>query len=117
MKVLSGKSCHLMVQILIVEGHTSIGEYLRSVLERLGHQVTVARDGAEGLELARLTPPAIVFIDILSHISFLNLAWEPSNSRRHLYSCGFERDEDAPEVHPQWVKHKTSHFSYRSTLL
>src|ERR1700693_4689081 len=53
----------------------------------------------------------------LPHISFLNLAWEPSDSRRHLYSCGFERDEDAPEVHTQWVKHKTSHFSYRSTLL
>lgn len=30
---------------------------------------------------------------------------------------GFERDEDALEVHTQWVKHKTSHFSYRSTLL
>jgi CheY-like chemotaxis protein len=65
MKVLSGKSCHLMVEILIVEGHTLIREYLRSVLERLGHKVTEARDGAEGLELARLTSPAIVFIDIL----------------------------------------------------
>src|SRR4029077_10223289 len=65
MKAFRGKSRRLMVQILIVEGHTSIREYLRSVLERLGHQVTEARDGAEGLELARLTPPAIVFIDIL----------------------------------------------------
>ena len=65
MKALREKSCRLMVRILIVEGHASIREYLRSVLERLGHQVTEARDGAEGLELARLTPPAIVFIDIL----------------------------------------------------
>jgi PAS domain S-box-containing protein len=54
-----------MAQILIVEGYTSSREYLRSVLERLGHPVTEARDGAEGLECARLTPPAIVFIDIL----------------------------------------------------
>jgi PAS domain S-box-containing protein len=54
-----------MVQILIVERYSSSREYLRSVLERLGHEVTEARDGAEGLELARLTPPAIVFIDIL----------------------------------------------------
>jgi PAS domain S-box-containing protein len=54
-----------MVQILIVESHASSREYLRSVLERLGHQVTEARDDAEGLEVARLTPPAIVFIDIL----------------------------------------------------
>src|ERR1700691_2053486 len=54
-----------MGPILIVESHASSREYLRSVLERLGHQVTEARDDAEGLELARLTPPAIVFIDIL----------------------------------------------------
>jgi PAS domain S-box-containing protein len=54
-----------MAQILIVEEHASSREYLRSVLERLGHEVTEAQDGAEGLECARLTPPAIVFIDIL----------------------------------------------------
>jgi PAS domain S-box-containing protein len=59
------KAWPLMAQILIVESHISSREYLRSVLERLGHQVTEARDDAEGLELARLTPPAIVFIDIL----------------------------------------------------
>jgi CheY-like chemotaxis protein len=45
MKAFRGKSRRLMAQILIVEGHTSIREYLRSVLERLGHQVTEARDG------------------------------------------------------------------------
>jgi PAS domain S-box-containing protein len=54
-----------MAQILIVENHISSREYLRSILERLGHQVIEARDDTEGLGLARLTPPAIVFIDIL----------------------------------------------------
>src|ERR1700730_3830211 len=54
-----------MVQILIVESNASSREYLRSVLDRFGYQVTEARDDAEGLALARLTPPAIVFIDIL----------------------------------------------------
>jgi PAS domain S-box-containing protein len=54
-----------MAHILIVESHTSSRQYLRSVLESLGHQVTEARDGTDGLELARLTPPALVFIDIL----------------------------------------------------
>jgi two-component system, cell cycle sensor histidine kinase and response regulator CckA len=54
-----------MVRILIVESHDSSREYLRFVLERFGHQVTEARNDAEGLDLARLTPPAIVFIDIL----------------------------------------------------
>ena len=45
------------------------------------------------------------------HISFLNPAWEPSDVRHHLYSCGYERDEDALEVETQWVRNKTSPFS------
>ena len=48
---------------------------------------------------------------ILIHISFLNPAWEPSDVRHHLYSCGYERDEDALEVETQWVRNKTSPFS------
>ena len=47
----------------------------------------------------------------LVHISFLNPAWEPSDVRHHLYSCGYERDEDALEVETQWVRNKTSPFS------
>ena len=47
----------------------------------------------------------------LFHISFLNPAWEPSDVRHHLYSCGYERDEDALEVETQWVRNKTSPFS------
>jgi two-component system, cell cycle sensor histidine kinase and response regulator CckA len=54
-----------MAHILIVESHLSSSQYLRSVLESLGHQVAEARDGTDGLELACLTPPALVFIDIL----------------------------------------------------
>jgi two-component system cell cycle sensor histidine kinase/response regulator CckA len=54
-----------MERILIVESHASSREYLRSVLEGSGREVTEARDAAEGLEAARLTLPAIVFIDIL----------------------------------------------------
>jgi two-component system cell cycle sensor histidine kinase/response regulator CckA len=54
-----------MVRILVVESHTASREYLRSVLEGSGREVTEARDAAEGLEAARLTLPAIVFIDIL----------------------------------------------------
>ena len=48
---------------------------------------------------------------VLVHISFLNPAWEPSDVRHHLYSCGYERDEDALEVETQWVRNKTSPFS------
>ena len=51
-----------------------------------------------------------VTLDVV-HISFLNPAWEPSDVRHHLYSCGYERDEDALEVETQWVRNKTSPFS------
>ena len=54
--------------------------------------------------------------DIRIHISFLNPAWEPSDVRHHLYSCGYERDEDALEGHTPWVRDKISHFSSLSTL-
>jgi len=54
-----------MAHVLIVESHSSSREYLRSVLGSLGHEVTEARDGAEGLECARLALPAVVFVDIL----------------------------------------------------
>jgi len=27
-----------------------------------------------------------------------------------LYSCGFERDPDTPELHTQWVKNKINPF-------
>jgi len=54
---------------------------------------------------------------VLAHISILNSTYEPSEARRHQYLCGFERDEDAPEVHTQWVRIKTVRFSSLSTPL
>ena len=68
-------------------------------------------------ERAHISSLVYGVINNQAHISFLNLAWKPSDVRRHLYSCGYERDEDALEVETQWVKHKTNHFSYHSTLL
>ena len=32
-----------------------------------------------------------------------------------LYWCGFGRDDDAAEVHTQWVRHQTSPFGSLST--
>ena len=59
--------------------------------------------------LKRRTPNILALHYI--HISYLNPAWEPSDVRHHLYSCGYERDEDALEVETQWVRNKTSPFS------
>jgi hypothetical protein len=54
---------------------------------------------------------------ILTHISILNSSTEPSDHRRHQYSCGSGRDEDAPEIGTRWVRHKLSAFSSASTPL
>ena len=58
-----------------------------------------------------ITKKLLVRLGYSIHISFLNPAWEPSDVRHHLYSCGYERDEDALEVETQWVRNKTSPFS------
>jgi hypothetical protein len=33
-----------------------------------------------------------------------------------LYLCGFQRDEDASEGHTQWMRNKTSRFSFYASL-
>ncbi len=43
--------------------------------------------------------------------------FESSHRRNHQYSCGCERDEDAPEVSTQGVRYKISPFSSPSTPL
>ena len=49
--------------------------------------------------------------ELLTHISFLNFTYKPSDARHHQYSCGLERDEAAMEVPTPWVRNKTSLFS------
>jgi len=53
---------------------------------------------------------------VTTRISNLSFFYESSGVRLHLYLCGFERDEAAPEGHTPWVRNKTSLFSYRSML-
>jgi signal transduction histidine kinase/CheY-like chemotaxis protein len=51
--------------VLVVDDDSSSADLLRVLLEGAGYRVTVARDGAEGLELARRLQPAAVILDIL----------------------------------------------------
>ena len=93
-------------------------------------KIRESRDGVEQEDWIYGLPPKVLFRHIRRrprrqrppvlicpltnhsiHISFLNPAWEPSDVRHHLYSCGYERDEDALEVETQWVRNKTSPFS------
>src|SRR5438093_13630701 len=78
---------------------------------------TTAMYGQKCLVIRWSEDRASVAQNLLSRISILNLVPKSSDRRRHQYSCGFERDEDTPEVSTQWVRYKTSPFSSPSTAL
>src|ERR1051326_6923285 len=53
------------MQILVVEDERRMAELLRRGLTEEGHSVVVARDGAEGLEIARLSPFDVIVLDVM----------------------------------------------------
>ena len=53
-----------MAKILLVEDNEMNRDMLSRRLERRGHEVVVAVDGAEGLELARREAPALILMDM-----------------------------------------------------
>jgi DNA-binding response OmpR family regulator len=52
-------------KLLIVEDDDSMAVALRDGFEFEGYEVTVARDGASGLELARAEPPDVLILDVM----------------------------------------------------
>ena len=52
------------LQILIIDDQRDASYPMRKLLERVGHQVTVASDGPAGLEAARTLQPQLVLCDI-----------------------------------------------------
>ena len=53
-----------MAEILIVDDEESIGDALAQVFEYEGHQVRVARNGPDALDLVEESPPDVVFLDV-----------------------------------------------------
>ena len=53
-----------MARILIVDDEESIGDALRQVFEYESHDVRVARDGPEGLEMMEEEAPDVTFLDV-----------------------------------------------------
>ncbi len=51
-------------EILVVEDDALSADVLRRWLTRRGFSVTIAKDGAEGVRMARQTPPALVVMDL-----------------------------------------------------
>jgi len=52
------------VKVLFIEDDAAVAEMYRLKLELDGYTVTVAPDGEQGLNMARESPPDIVFLDI-----------------------------------------------------
>ncbi|HOJ95343.1 MAG TPA: response regulator [Methanospirillum sp.] len=53
------------LQILIVEDNRTQAEYLRHLLEKKGHQVTVSNNGYEALEKLKIERPDIILTDVM----------------------------------------------------
>ncbi len=53
------------MQILVVEDERRMAELLQKTLQEEGHQVIVARDGRQGLEIARGSPFDVIVLDLM----------------------------------------------------
>ncbi len=53
-----------MAHILVVDDEAGIRTLVSHILERAGHSVTTARDGAEALALVAMEPPEVVLTDL-----------------------------------------------------
>jgi len=60
-----GRGCVFLAKILIVEDDANIVELVRFNLEKEGHQVISASEGAAGLAMAQQERPALVILDIM----------------------------------------------------
>lgn len=60
---LAAVSVIVMNRILVVEDDVDTAKVITAYLSREGYEVTVARDGTTGLQLARQTPPALIVLD------------------------------------------------------
>jgi DNA-binding response OmpR family regulator len=63
------------MQVLVVEDEQRMAELLRRGLTEEGHHVVVARNGAEGLEMAQSFPFDVIVLDVmLPHMNGLTVA-------------------------------------------
>lgn len=54
-----------MSRILLIDDDINLLQMVKLMLERVGHQVETAKDGAKGLEMAAQTQPELAIIDVM----------------------------------------------------
>lgn len=58
------RSRYTMLHVLVVDDEVTVGELVKRTLEEAGHQVDVARDGAEALRMINLDDFDVVLLDM-----------------------------------------------------
>ncbi len=54
-----------MSHVLVVEDNKTLNQAYKLILQREGHEVRVAYNGKEGLELVKLAEPDLILLDML----------------------------------------------------
>lgn len=54
-----------MADVLVIEDNKTLNQAYRLILQREGHDVRVAYNGQEGLELVKLAEPSLILLDML----------------------------------------------------
>ena len=54
-----------MANVLVIEDNKTLNQAYRLILQREGHEVRVAFNGQEGLELATINEPELILLDML----------------------------------------------------
>jgi CheY-like chemotaxis protein len=57
-----------MSRVLVVEDNKTLNQAYRLILQREGHEVRVAANGKEALELIKISDPEIILLDMLMPI-------------------------------------------------
>ena len=54
-----------MANVLVIEDNKTLNQAYKLILQREGHDVRVAYNGKEGLELVKLVEPELILLDML----------------------------------------------------
>jgi len=54
-----------MAKVLVIEDNKTLNQAYKLILQREGHDVRVAFNGQEGLELVKLETPSLILLDML----------------------------------------------------
>ncbi|WP_158899374.1 response regulator [Burkholderia sp. L27(2015)] len=56
---------HVAGRLLVVDDNADLRDYMRRILSQAGHEVTVAIDGQEALEMVRASAPDLIVSDVM----------------------------------------------------